>query len=177
MHNRVRTDFYFFVVVLSILVLPLSSSAHSYCEIVFGRRAVSAMPALRPDQTELGRGKSFIIYRTHDGKKRVLFDAREADIVSVTTTLNNTDNTMADFDYHSGRILALDGRHRVVSASQGYQIRKEIGGTEWPFWLDYSYIGKDDNPQRDPNARPGHNMLKPTEINITWDSSLFGVLQ
>jgi hypothetical protein len=148
---------------LSIFLTGAGLDAAPNCKV----HLADISPLIPPDATVIESGDGYVIYE-RSGKTRILFDTRKSELSFgfITPHLNNTSESLATINPASGRPVVIEGRHRAVTASYGYKIKKRLGGTTEPFWLNYNFAPANEA------YRPNQRLLRRTKIE--WDHSVFG---
>lgn len=155
------------------LILSLSSAAFAATESPKTARvckaAVLGQPQIPEGAKVLFESDFYVVY-SHDSELRILFDAREAELLNgyVKPSLNGTDRTGVTLNRLTDRPVIFEGRHRVVSAGHGFPIRPELGGTDHLYWLDFRFA---DLRFDSLNKFEGQSLAK--DVEVTWDSSPF----
>lgn len=126
-------------------------------------------PPLPDGAIVLKRDAYFVIYQL-GANKRILFDTRQAEIGYVDPKLHNNEQTQAMIDPNVNKVVIIQGRHRAVSASNGFIVHQRLGGTSQKYWLDYTY---EYNEVYLHNVDPLAKRRPLVEVAITWNVMYF----
>lgn len=125
-------------------------------------------PAIPAAAKLLKSGEGYFIYELNS-EKRMLFDARVAVVLQVNPDLNKTAPTLMLWSKADEAPYVQFGIHRAVTASHGLPIRRELGGTDWKYWLDYPFADSG-NHIYDPGLLYFQHQ-RVVDMPITWDPS------